>query len=369
MSTEVIKVRTPQEVPQAAAAGARAIRAGQLVGFATETVYGIAANAANPGSTERLRELKGRPERPFGVHLGYPEQSSRYVRNVPHPARRLMQRSWPGPVTLLLPTGGKLASSEFADLHDELTWRGTIGLRCPDEPVSRAMLSAISDPVVASSANLPGRQSPRNPEEVLAGLDGKIDLLIDSGQTALGTDSTIVLFDGADYRIVREGAVSAEDVERMIHRTYTFACTGNTCRSPMAEGIARTLLTRRLGCREGQLAKHGLELHSAGLFTFGGQPATPEAIAAAREYGADLSAHESRKLDERLIQKSDMIFCMTEHHAESIRLQAPQHAGKVRRLDLKADVPDPIGGDEGTYRRTAEHIHSALADLLDEGLL
>jgi len=371
MKTRVIKVRSEQEVASAAAAGARALKAGKLVGFATETVYGLAAEAAIPQAMKRLRELKSRPARPFSVHVGRAEEAQRYVSSVPSRAARLMSRAWPGPVTLLLPTGGKLADGKLqaAGLGDVLCWHGMIGLRCPEPAVARAMLSAVEMPVVAPSANPAGRKPPRDAEGVLKYLDGRIELLIDSGPTRYGKASTVVKFTDGHWRVVRPGALAAADIRRMIRRTIVFVCTGNTCRSAMAAGIAKTLLARREGMPPAKLARADFEVISAGLWAADGMAATPEAVRAAGLVGADISAHRSRRLTKDLIKTADLIFCMTEDHVAAVCRMVPAAADKARRLDGRANIPDPIGGGINVYRRTAERIGRLIADCMDRGLL
>ena len=113
MKTRVIKANKGDEV-KAAAEAARAVAAGKLVGFATETVYGLAALAENRRTMERLRQLKARPTRAFSIHLGRPQDVKRYVRDLSADARRLIEKAWPGPVTLLLPTGGRFPDRKLA---------------------------------------------------------------------------------------------------------------------------------------------------------------------------------------------------------------------------------------------------------------
>jgi len=370
VSTRVIKVSGGKDVSAAARQAAKALRKGRLVGFATETVYGIAALATIAETMDRLRELKSRPKRPFSVHLGEPGDARRYVKLVPDSARRLMDKAWPGPLTLLLPTGGRLADAKLRrrkGLYDRLCARGVIGLRCPDGPVARAILGQISLPVVAPSANLTGQPSPRTAEDVLAALDGRIDLLIDSGATRYGTDSTIVRCDEDGWKVLRKGVWDAAQVRRLWERTLLFVCTGNTCRSPMAEGLAKKLLAERFGCEVGQLAARGVKVISAGAFGLGGAKATAEAVQAAGALGADLSKHRSRILTRELIRQADVVFCMTDSHvAEVVRL-VPDAAEKARKLDPRGDVADPIGGGIAVYRRTASRIDRAIRTALGKG--
>lgn len=368
-ATQIIRVDDAEQVA-AAAAGAAAIRAGQLVGFATETVYGIAAMATDAEAMHRLRELKSRPKRPFTVHMGDPAQVRRYVAGVPVAAEKLIARTWPGPVTLLLQTGGKLTDAKLnkAGLHKKLCSKGVIGLRCPQGKLVEAMLSAVSDPVVAPSANLVGAPSARNAQEVLATLDGKIDLLIDSGPTLHQQDSSIVLFDGEQWTVVREGVVARETLAEIMMRRIVFVCTGNTCRSPMAEGLARAYLAGRLNCQPGELSDHGWQVHSAGMSAIGGDAAMPDAIHAAKVLGANIAEHRSQALTKELINDSDMILCMTARHVAAVLRSVPSAADKVRLLDGGRDIADPIGGGPDVYGRIAKRLRHAVDNTLEESL-
>jgi len=359
------------ESSSAAKEAAAVLRAGGLVGFPTETVYGVAAVASDAAAMDRLRELKSRPARPFSVHVGDPSDVARYVREVPAAARRLMVKAWPGPVTVLLPTGGALAeeSLEKAGLHEVLCHQDVIGLRCPETPVTRAMLTAVEAPVVAPSANLAGKPSPRNADDVLEQLDGRIDLLIDAGPTRYGKDSTVVRFDAQGWRVVRQGVWDERGIARFLQHRVLFVCTGNTCRSPIAAGLTKKLLSERLGCSAGDLKKEGAEVVSAGVFAADGGRATPEAIQAARARGADISRHRSRRVTPELINSADVILCMTDSHVAEVRRLSPAASSKVHRLDESASISDPIGGGVQEYGLVADRIERALRKRLEEGWL
>jgi L-threonylcarbamoyladenylate synthase len=372
MSTRVIKVdpTDPQAATDAARQGAEAIQKGQLVAFATETVYGIAALASNPATMERLRDLKDRPERPFSVHIPWPEDVRRYIADVPVTAGKVIHKAWPGPITLVLETGGQLADPELqeAGLHDLLVSEGRIGLRCPDAPITRMMLAAVDGVVVAPSANLTGNPSPRNGEEVLADLDGKIDMLIDSGQTKYGGDSTILACSDDTWDVLRAGVCETADLGRIMSTMYLFVCTGNTCRSPLAEGLAIKALCDKFGCEPKELIGKGFCVESAGAFAYPGGRASPQSIEAARKLGSDISHHASQKLTSELINCADLVFCCTRQHLSEACYLAPLARSRIRLLDQDGDIPDPIGADLSVYMSVAEQIDRAFKAYLKQDL-
>ena len=183
--------------PAAMAEAAQILRRGGLVAFPTETVYGLAADLTNPKAMDRLNHVKGRPpDKPYSWHLHSIEQMRQYVAAVPPLAERLIQRYWPGPLTIIMPSKDGT----------------TIGFRLPDHPVARAFLSACGVPVAAPSANRSGSPPPTDANEVLAALDGDIDCILDAGPTRLGRESTVVEVLGEQLVIRREGAIPRQEI-------------------------------------------------------------------------------------------------------------------------------------------------------------
>ena len=372
MKTKVIKI-TDDNITDAAREAAQAIQDGKLVGFPTETVYGIAVDATNFEAVARLRELKSRPEAPFSLHLGTPADLARYIKadDLPLKADRLIERTWPGPVTPLIKTPGHFADdslNQIEGLFESLTMGGVLGLRCPDELFTQYMLSMAQCPVIAPSANLKGQPSPRTGDDVLAQLDGKIDLLIDIGQTKYGQDSSIVKFEGDDWSIIRQGVFNSAMLSRMMSRKIAFVCTGNTCRSPMAEGIAKVILAKKYNCSVEQLQQKGIEVISAGAMAYDGDCATEEAEQSARKFGADISGHRSTKLTPELLKLCDLVFCMTHSHLAMAEAMAQGSPPVITLLD-NAGIPDPIGGSAEVYDETAAAIESAILKHIENGKL
>jgi L-threonylcarbamoyladenylate synthase len=192
------------------AAAARALAAGGLVAFPTETVYGLGADAENGEAVARLYEAKGRPAfNPLICHVADRAAAERLGR-FDAAAGRLARALWPGPLTLVLPKAADCPVAALATAGLD-----TIALRVPDHPVAGAILRKFGKPVVAPSANASGHLSPTTPQHVAADLDGRIDLIIDGGATPVGLESTIVACLG-EPALLRLGALPREAIERVL---------------------------------------------------------------------------------------------------------------------------------------------------------
>jgi L-threonylcarbamoyladenylate synthase len=196
--------------PDAAVA---ALRAGRLAALPTETVYGLGADARRPSAVARVYAVKGRPaDHPLIVHLPHAAALSLWARDVPEYASRLADACWPGPLTLVLPRSARAG--------DHVTGgQDTVGLRVPDHPLTTSVLERFGDGVAAPSANRFGRVSPTTAQHVLDELAQALlpghDVVLDGGPSGVGVESTIVDCTGTRPRILRPGAVGAEEVERV----------------------------------------------------------------------------------------------------------------------------------------------------------
>ncbi len=206
MTTRVQAISAAAPDPAAIEEAARIIRAGGLVAFPTETVYGLGADGLNEAAVRRIFAAKGRSEsKGLILHLCDRAQAGEVAELSPL-AERLMAAFFPGPLTLVLPA---------LPVVPAVTTGGgaTVAVRLPDHPVARALILAVGRPLAAPSANPSGAPPPRTGAEVMAGLQGRFDLLLDAGPTPLGTPSTLLDLTQDPPRILRLGAVPVEAIE------------------------------------------------------------------------------------------------------------------------------------------------------------
>ena len=208
--SNVIRVDPVAPDRAALAPAADRLRAGGLVAFPTETVYGLGANALDPAAVRRVFAAKGRPATdPLIVHIAELDALSPLVREVPDAARALAERFWPGPLTLVLPRSAAVPDEVTAGLE-------TVAVRMPSHPVARALLELAGVPVAAPSANLFSRPSPTRAKHVLDDLADRIDIVIDGGSTAVGIESTVIDLTGHVPTVLRPGAVTLEAIRRVL---------------------------------------------------------------------------------------------------------------------------------------------------------
>ena len=186
------------------------IKSGGLVGVPTETVYGLAGNGLDTAAVERIYEVKGRPSvKPLSLLVPGLDVAATVCAEIPESARLLAEAFWPGPLTIVLPKSDTVPSIVTAG-------GDTVGVRCPDHPLTLEFLRLSEIPVAAPSANISDMPSPKSAEEVLEYFNGKIDCIIDGGRCELGVESTIVSLVENPYIIIRQGALSEEHIRSVL---------------------------------------------------------------------------------------------------------------------------------------------------------
>jgi protein-tyrosine phosphatase len=346
-----------------------ALADGQLVAFPVDTGYGVAACALSCQAVRRLAQWKeGRPAE-LSLLLPSPAALVDWAPELGPMGRRLSRRCWPGPVELVVERPAKM------------------GLAARLDPEVRRLVA----PDGAFAARIPAHEAIRQTAMLLPGCLVFCDIGVRCGQELLTTDernarngdrlalvvaddagmsdkpaSVVRLLDGG-WQLLREGAFSVAALEECSARMIVFVCTGNTCRSPLAEALCKKQLAERMSCDIADLPRRGIVAMSAGLSAAVGCPAAEGAVAIAKAYGADLQSHATRPATGALLKQADYVFAMTQSHLRAITGQMPGTAARIKLLSAQGDdIPDPIGGDEEVYRQCAVKIWQCLETRLSE---
>lgn len=212
MNTKVIKIDPENMDISKLSEAAEALRTGKVVAIPTETVYGLGANALNTEAVSKIFKAKGRPsDNPLIVHIADKEKVFELVESVPEKAAELMDKFWPGPLTLVLRKSPKIPDIITAGLD-------TVAIRMPEHPVARELIRLAGVPVAAPSANVSGKPSTTTAQHVLDDMDGKIEIIVDAGSSRVGLESTVLDVTVEPPVLLRPGGVTPGQLEKYIGR-------------------------------------------------------------------------------------------------------------------------------------------------------
>jgi L-threonylcarbamoyladenylate synthase len=335
------------------------LRAGRLVVLPTESIYMVVASALAPGALDAIDRAVG-PNTPATILLGQAIEVFDWLPAFRSVGIRLARSFWPGPLTLVSGSGTMRGLLPYLSrpVQERLAPSGQFSLRLPYHEAARQVAQRLGTPLLAVPTEW------ISADQVKASLGEKDVLIVNDGRTSFAQADTVVEVNGRNWSLRQEGAIPAEDITEAAPCRIVFVCTGNTCRSPMAEGICRKLLAERLRCSRDELGEHGFIVQSAGVAAGPGNPATAEAVDAIREIGADISAHRSQPLTIELMVQADRLFAMTAGHLRM--LYGVRGVTPALLSPFGDDVDDPIGGSAEQYRDCARQIKTYLEALLPE---
>lgn len=334
------------------------LRSGGRVAFPTDTYYEIGASALDENAVHGLP--MGGPV-PLTLALTGAEEILDWVPDVGPVGVRFARRCWPGPVTLVSAATAGRGSAGSLPAGTQERLGGLLAFRSPAHMVVLEVARKLGGPLMLASTTV------SSPESGEGEIGAALDLVIHDGPTYFRKPPTVVRIDGAQWHVVVEGPVSERALQSLLPVHILFVCTGNTCRSPLAQALCGKLLAERLGCSVEALPERGFVVESAGLAACAGGEAAPDALTVAGEYRADLSGHCSRFLTEDMLARADFLFAMTRGHLLTLASADIPGMPQPRLLSSRGeDIPDPIGCDLETYRQCAGAIWESLQELLPQ---
>ena len=349
----------------------QALAEGKLVVFPTETLYGVVASALNTGSILRLKALcaaNGKLSDPELV-IKSGEDALDYVPDLRGAGRRLCRRCWPGPLTFRM--GVEHPESVFrrisAEVRDFVAPEGVARLRVPFHEMILSVLRLTIGPLVISDILPSGQNGGVCDGDILEWMQESTDLVLNAGPCKYGQPSTVVDVNNEGWTISRPGVVGEQALKRLSSMMILLVCTGNTCRSPMAEVLMKKQIADRLGCTVEEVDQHGVIVASAGVAAMPGGRPSSEAVQVMSDRGLDLSQHLSQPMTDQIATQADLILTMTELHRRTLLAQWPDLAPRthVIRRD-QGDISDPIGGPVSIYEKCASQINDQLSVWVQE---
>ena len=341
---------------ETAAQAVESLNQGQVMAFPTDTVYGLGCRADQPQAVKRIYRFKGRNfSKPLILFIKDPRELSLSARQIPEYAQKLMDAYWPGQLTLVFQASALVK-------RWGLDKRGTIGVRIPKNQALQAVLDQLDCPLATTSANTSGAGESYNIQQVMEAFKHPVDLILDGGSLPRCRPSTVLDLCRERPVILRRGDIGRQELADLLQFPVKqdkvevlFVCTGNTCRSPMAEGHLKQILPKEW--------KGRVTVRSCGTRALPGMPATDKGQESAKKCGFDLSSHYSRTLTDSLIKQADIIIALEENHRQDILKLHPQ-----ARVDLLSvdGVADPIGGTLDDYAKTLELIKREMPDVLEK---
>jgi len=343
----IAELRAGEAPPSVVIDIVRRLERGEVLILPTDTVYGLHALSRNATAVARIREIKGiEDDRPLSNLFNTVVGLGRFVQLPEGEYRRRILEGWPGAVTWVLPAqGGTPRHVLGAD--------GTVGIRIPNHQFLRSICAALDDLVVSTSANRHGEPAASTRDQLDSGLLNEVDGVVFQSDSLPGRPSEVKRWTPAGTEILRTRPNTGVDADRV---NILVVCTGNSCRSPMAEGLLRDRLER--------FAPGRYVVRSAGTITEEGLKASLTAVEVLREKGVDISNHRSRPLDEELVEWAHLILPMTADHLGEVDERFDAATGKVylfsafpsSELQGFADIPDPMGQGSDRYREVADRI-------------
>ncbi|XZE19005.1 Sua5/YciO/YrdC/YwlC family protein [Pirellulaceae bacterium SH449] len=335
----------------------QAIAEGHVVAVPSDCSYLLVASGLQKDSVAQLSQLAqtGRSQSPSLV-LRSPSELQDYFPSASPAIRRLASKVWPGPISFDFEAGQELSllkQIEPGVLRDIQLENQKVRVSMPAHPLLDQLSRLLAGPLVS----FPVLDSKGGLARKIEIVDSSLyTLAVDDGNSTIATAPTVLDFEGSKGRVLREGALPAEYLKMLSRWTVLFVCTGNTCRSPMAQAMMNRKIEEKFSK---QFGARDLPIYaiSAGVAAYGGDPASPGAQQAIKKYRASLDKHQSNQLTMELVDQADLILTMGSRHKHVIMSQWPAAGNKVQMISPDgSEIADPFGGPLEIYARCAEQL-------------
>ena len=366
-------IRTSQDMPSqnVIQLAVKTLRDGGIIIYPTDTLYGFGVIINHEKAIKKLYEIKKRDhKKPFTILINDITQAEQICGGLTTREEEFFKLLLPGKITVLVKAKRKLDISGFENLEK-------VGFRIPESNLCDLLVTNVGSPITSSSVNLSHEPNLSDISEITAKFSKNVNLFLDCGPVFSLKGSSVVDLTNSPPILIREGDVLKEEIEKKLNikilssvkRNFviTFVCSGNICRSPMAEGILKKLLDKSKFIKQ-------ISINSAGTLNLTPTKASDEAIKISQKNQIDISEHRSRPIKRTILDEANLIICMASYHYNILVKNYPEYADKIFILKsmnrdeylIDPSIADPIGMSEEFYKKIYEEIETELIRLLPD---
>jgi len=361
--------------PQIIKEASRCLDKGGLIVYPTDTLYGLGVDAYNRKAVNKLFKVKKREKnRPVSIMLNSMQQIKEIFGFNPAHIKIDLDKILPGKCTAIINNSyqKKIPILENADKPG--TYLEKVAIRIPANPISGSLAHLFDSPISCTSANISGKENMFSIDNIVSQLGNQIDLVLDAGRMPASMGSTVIDFTSDPYAILRVGDVPRNELQKILSKDIeivknkyiiTFVCSGNICRSPIAEAILKKMFGKTK-------YKSNVMVHSAGTLSIPTSAAHGYAVDICHDAEIDLTHHLSKHITKEIVKNSDIVFCMAQNHISYLIKKYPEDKSKFillkqwqkPKLISIPSIADPIGHEKDFFKSTFNEIHTELKRIL-----